>query len=130
MASYIIHSYLVLTTSVHCANIRYISSTQNSLLDVWADLGSTLGFQQNPANHRPFWRPEGNIVHIVHNEVSPEMDLWVTTGPRCLQSWKGGCCGDVRHSFYLNIHQIYILTHHYIQIYHSVFISFIKFILQ
>jgi hypothetical protein len=32
--------------------------------------GSPLGFQKNPTNHRPFWRPEGNIVH---NAVSPEM---------------------------------------------------------
>jgi hypothetical protein len=41
--------------------------------NVWADPGSTLGFQQNPTNHRPFWRPEGNTAHRVHNEVSPEM---------------------------------------------------------
>jgi hypothetical protein len=32
LASYIIHSCSILTTSVHCAQIRYISSTQNSLV--------------------------------------------------------------------------------------------------
>ena len=37
--------------------------------------------------------------------------LWVTAGPKCLQSWKGGLCRDVRHSFYLNIHQIYYSIH-------------------
>jgi hypothetical protein len=37
------------------------------------DPGSTLGFQQNPTNHQPFWRTEGNIVQRVHNAVSLEM---------------------------------------------------------
>jgi hypothetical protein len=32
LASYIIHSYSVLTIGAHCAHIRYISSTQNSLV--------------------------------------------------------------------------------------------------
>jgi hypothetical protein len=32
--------------------------------------GSTLVFQQNPTNHRPFWRSEGNTTHKVHNAVS------------------------------------------------------------
>jgi hypothetical protein len=31
------------------------SQKQNHLLDVWADLGSTLVLQQNPRNHRPLW---------------------------------------------------------------------------
>ena len=38
-----------------------------------ADSGSNLDFQQNPTNHRPFWRLEANTVHRVHNAVSPEM---------------------------------------------------------
>jgi hypothetical protein len=43
-------------------------------LDTWADPGSDLkGFQQNPQTIGPPGKPKGNIVHRVHNAVSPEI---------------------------------------------------------
>jgi hypothetical protein len=50
------------------------SQKQNHLLDAWADPGSDLkGFQQNPQTIGPPGKPEGNVVHRVHNAVSPEI---------------------------------------------------------
>jgi hypothetical protein len=43
-------------------------------LDIRVDLGFDLkGFQQNPQAIIPPGKPEGNIAHIVHNAVSPEI---------------------------------------------------------
>jgi hypothetical protein len=49
----------------------------------------SIGFQQNPQTIGPPGKPEGNVVHRVHNAVSPEIALWGTAILRCLQSRKG-----------------------------------------
>jgi hypothetical protein len=65
---------IAIVSSLISNNFFATCKNPEDVLDVpCVDLGSTLGFQQNPANHRSFWRLEGNTAHRVHNAVSPEM---------------------------------------------------------
>jgi hypothetical protein len=44
------------------------------LLDTWDDPNFDLkGFQQNHLTIGPPGKPEGNVVHIVHNVISPKI---------------------------------------------------------
>jgi len=69
------------------ANKRTICWLYLSVLTSWVDLGLDLNkFPTKPSkNINPPSELEGNDVRRVHNEVSPEITLWVNAMLKCLQ---------------------------------------------
>jgi hypothetical protein len=66
------------------------------LTQVWI----STGFQQNPLKLSALLVNQKATLHRVHNAVSPEIALWVTAIPRCLQSRNEWGSGSV---FYLSL---------------------------
>jgi hypothetical protein len=118
---------LIILHSLHCysqqvpSNLFFWVPASNKTI-CWrflADPSSTLGFQQNPKNHRPFWRLEGNTTHKVHNAVSPKMAYgWLHDLDVCNHG-RDDAHGDVRHNYTSSLLQYSSFYHTIIHIYHS-----------
>jgi hypothetical protein len=86
--------------------LGYSPNKKGLLTSSWVDPGSDLNrFPTKPSKTiGPPGKPEGNVVHRVHNAVSPEIALWVTAIPRCLQSrneWGSGIVFFLLHALTL-----------------------------